>query len=707
MSREGPSIQLVDEQRLLTLFAQGISGRYFHLKVAREPAEGSRVAPLELPPSAGDVIELPERADAFPEPRANFGVYRVALLHQIGFFEFGAYDFAFAEVCLRVPGLESEDSLTPPHPTDLERFFACFPRPGLARSAFTLVEGTRIDCALPRAYPGLRGDLSRVFARELAERGPLDRISDAIGLLEAVIRLSLDADPGPLLRCDTTGELAPLLAGLERVRAPGSDVYDSAAVTRLLVETLLRVGAGSLSSGVSADPGKASEAGDGGAWRELESRASVSFRGDPALEIVQRRMRVELAESALEALRQGGTHLSPEVLQRLLEGARLELRRGSPGRAGLAAGEREAPISEEVRRALADELTRRCASDRALLRRVVGEPDARARSFLYDEWDYQNRVYLRGWCRLFEQTLRGEEGRAFLEEVRHRHRVLFGRVRSQFQHIQPETRRRVGGVVDGDEIDLERALAAHVDRRAGHAPGDRVYSRRERIGREVAAAFLVDLSASVSEPVRDPEAEAPAAAADEDLDDPYDPPPVTEPKRRIVDIEKEALALMVEALQTLGDEYGIYGFSGSGREQVEFYVAKDFDQVLGPRVWNAIAAMRPRRSTRMGPAIRHSVGKLSRQDARRKLLILISDGFPQDSDYGPDGYDREYGIQDTAQALREAEQSGIQTFCVTIDRAGYDYLRRMCPDEKYLVIDEVESLPAELGKIYRTLRRLS
>ncbi len=115
--------------------------------------------------------------------------------------------------------------------------------------------------------------------------------------------------------------------------------------------------------------------------------------------------------------------------------------------------------------------------------------------------------------------------------------------------------------------------------------------------------------------------------------------------------------------------------------------------------------MRSRRYTRMGPAIRHTIRKLERQDARRKVMLLISDGYPQDIDYGPDRDDRDYGIHDTAQALREAELARIQTFCVTIDQAGHDYLRRMCPEGRYLIIDEVESLPAELGKVYRLLTR--
>ena len=174
-------------------------------------------------------------------------------------------------------------------------------------------------------------------------------------------------------------------------------------------------------------------------------------------------------------------------------------------------------------------------------------------------------------------------------------------------------------------------------------------------------------------------------------------------QRRVIDVAKDALALMCDALNRLGDSHAVYGFSGEGHENVEFAVAKDFRDKVGSRSWAAIAAMEPQRSTRMGAAIRHAATKLAHHSARRKVLIIVSDGYPQDSDYGPDRRDDEYGIQDTARALSEAERAGITTFCVTVDAAGYDYLRRMCVEDRYLVIDDVRALPAELSKVYRSL----
>jgi nitric oxide reductase activation protein len=113
--------------------------------------------------------------------------------------------------------------------------------------------------------------------------------------------------------------------------------------------------------------------------------------------------------------------------------------------------------------------------------------------------------------------------------------------------------------------------------------------------------------------------------------------------------------------------------------------------------------MKPKRSTRMGPAIRHAVRKLIDSGSALKVLIILSDGFPQDSDYGPERGNHEYGVQDTARALQEAHEKGVETFCITVDRSGHDYLRRMCPDARYLVIEEIEDLPDALTKVYQTL----
>jgi hypothetical protein len=509
------------------------------------------------------------------------------------------------------------------------------------------------------------------MALSLERRGPLPTIQGAGGLLEALVRCTLRGSSEQLRAADTTGHVAAFIEAARRVGEPQADVYTSAEQAIRCLE-ILRAAGSEETLGIAGLEG-------------LENTVDlVEFRGDAPLDLAQLRLRIVTTENAPETLGEAGTAISPEALERLAED-------GS---------------AEDLMKAL----RRRSASDRGVLRRVFGGVSRAERSFLYDEWDYRKRIYLRGWCRLHEERLKGESGPAFLESVHHRHAALFARVRQQFQHIKPESTERVRKVSDGEEVDLDRAVEARSDIRAGLAPSERVYMRRDRARREVAAAFLVDLSASVREPVPEPGGEPqdlPVTDVDHRQILGVRPSLVDreERRRRVLDIQKEALALMVQALEALGDEYGIYGFSGESRESVEFFVAKELGDRLGLQVWNAIAAMRSRRYTRMGTAIRHTTRKLERHQARRKVMLLISDGYPQDIDYGPDRDDRQYGIHDTAQALREAELAHVQTFCVTIDRAGHDYLREMCPEQRYLIIDDVESLPVELGKVYRLLTR--
>ncbi len=175
--------------------------------------------------------------------------------------------------------------------------------------------------------------------------------------------------------------------------------------------------------------------------------------------------------------------------------------------------------------------------------------------------------------------------------------------------------------------------------------------------------------------------------------------------RRIIDVNKEALVIMAQALEEIGDSYAIMGFSGHGRDNVEFYVIKEFDQELSDEVKARVGAVEPKRSTRMGAAIRHVREKFKDVASRAKHVILLSDGFPQDFDYGHDRRSNAYGIQDTMVALKELEMAGVLPFCITVDRTGHDYLRQMCAPSRYLVIEDITSLPRQLPKIYEQVVR--
>ncbi|RYZ09274.1 MAG: VWA domain-containing protein, partial [Comamonadaceae bacterium] len=330
------------------------------------------------------------------------------------------------------------------------------------------------------------------------------------------------------------------------------------------------------------------------------------------------------------------------------------------------------------------------------------------RSYFYDEWDGPHQRYLPDWCRVQERRLRGDDLH-FLHALRQRHAALASRVRHSFAAIRPESRQRLHGAFDGEEVDIDRVIEEAVARGAGQAADGRVFTTQQRARRDVCAAFLVDMSGSTGFVLPPPAGAAPPAMPDDEDDvylyaaRPAAPVHTQAPRRRVIDVAKDALGLMGDALHRLGDRHAVFGFSGDGRHQVDFLVAKAFDDAWSARTAAALAAMQPMNATRTGAAVRHAVTRLAREPARTRVLIVVSDGYPQDSDYGPDARDAAYGIQDTARALREAEEAGIATFCIAIDPAGHDYLRTMCREDRYLVIDDVEALPEQLGKVYRAL----
>jgi nitric oxide reductase activation protein len=323
------------------------------------------------------------------------------------------------------------------------------------------------------------------------------------------------------------------------------------------------------------------------------------------------------------------------------------------------------------------------------------EEAVKGQCFFYDEWDYHIGDYRSRWCRLQELSLDGDSGEFFNRALGDYARLI-PEVRRQFQRIRPEMYRKVRGLEDGEDFDLNAAVEARVETRAGRAPSSKLYVARKREERDVATLFLVDMSASTDEPLIPPGADEQAAKK-----------AVRRPGsgRRIIDVTKETLVVMAEALEEIGDAYAIFGFSGHGRENVEVYRVKSFAESLNPSVKGRIGGVQPKRSTRMGTALRHSVEKLMAVSSRSKHLFLLSDGFPQDFDYGQDRRSNVYGIRDTAVALREAEAAGIVPFCITVDKAGHDYLRQMCDESRYMVIEDITSLPRELPKIYQRVVR--
>jgi len=302
-------------------------------------------------------------------------------------------------------------------------------------------------------------------------------------------------------------------------------------------------------------------------------------------------------------------------------------------------------------------------------------------AFNYDEWDRELVDHRVGWCRVIEKKVK-HGSRDFVDETRERYRGVVSSIRHQFQLMKPENLARITNELDGEDYDLNAVVDFFIDRRADGQQSERIYTKRLRRRRDVAVSFLLDQSSSTARTIgRHPLQ------------------PYTHPGRRIIEIEKEGLVLMSEALEAVGDVYAINGFTSEGRRNVKFYVLKDFQEHYSDEVMRRIGGITYQNNTRLGAAIRHATTKLEKQEARTRLLIVLSDGRPYDHDYG----DARYAREDTREALIDAKTRGITPFCITIDRESESELRDLYGEIGYTIIDDIMTLPERLPGIYRRL----
>jgi nitric oxide reductase NorD protein len=282
----------------------------------------------------------------------------------------------------------------------------------------------------------------------------------------------------------------------------------------------------------------------------------------------------------------------------------------------------------------------------------------------YPEWDYRLKAYRpRGVTVHCLPAAAGAQ--AWVDAALEAHRGLLHDIRRRFELLRAR-RVRVHRQLDGDDIDLEAWIEAQADYRAGLPLSQRLYRSERRVQRDMAVMLLVDVSGSTDSWVAG--------------------------NRRIIDVEREALLLVCVALEGLGQPYAVQAFSGETAQGVVLRTVKHFDEPYGPAVALRIAGLEPENYTRAGAAVRHATTLLMRQDARHRLLLMLSDGKPNDMDQ----YEGRYGVEDLRQAVTEAKLQGISPFCLTIDRQAANYLPLVFGAGQYALLPKPERLPTVL-----------
>ncbi len=721
-------VELERVERVLGMYSRALTGKDVQiLPVQKMKEKGIGWTYLEKPTTEGRTIFLPSSVERFNTKEENFAWYKVVTTHQAAHIEFGSFDFSFEREASLFADLRHRlANGVWQGITDLERFFNLFSDRRLAADIFTAVEDMRVDHLVKEEYQGLRKVYQRVQKDALRERPPLNCLPLREAFIETLVLMSL----GEVTEVLAPTEFHPyiqMVAQIARgVKSLEAKVEDSAEAT-IRIYTILSQVANQVIPAYDWSPvdlshgpdmgeidrfclslslaGSPSPVGFGGEELPYSPPQEVEYRGEFKPELVQlliklRELRsgegapaMPISREALKELLGKGVEIIEIVDSQLLYTTGLhvtdlweEAGSSSPGRRVKQQGE-AVPGEGLVEGPL-----------------EVNEP----LSFLYDEWDFRAADYRPRWCCVREKTM--AEGTADLfETTLQNYSHLAAQVKKQFEFLAPELFKKIKGLHDGEEYELDAVIEAIVQRRAGAIPDDKVYWRRNKTERSVAAVFLLDMSASTSEAIE----EIKIQPEDSALDDPWRylmrlrtrtmPDSGWRPYKKIIDVERESAVLLMWALEAIGDTYGIYGFSGYGRDNVEFFVIKDIEEEFSERVKKRISKISPLHATRMGPAIRHATSKLERQQAKTKMLFLISDGRPQDYGYGRDGVEKDYAIHDTKMAFIEAKRKGIVPFCLTVDREGHDYLKKMCTDMGYEVVCEIESLPARLPALYRKL----
>jgi hypothetical protein len=293
--------------------------------------------------------------------------------------------------------------------------------------------------------------------------------------------------------------------------------------------------------------------------------------------------------------------------------------------------------------------------------------------FHYPEWDYQIQLARPDWATVYErrQPMGDPED---IRDIITEYKPVAHRIKQIIDLLTPEGVQRVRNMEDGDEIDLNAAIDAMVAIRMGSQPNTRITMRNVLKNRDLAVVLLLDLSESTNE-----------AMSGSD--------------KTVLQLTREAATLVSTAIEGIGDPFAIHGFASDGRHDVQYYRFKDFTQHFDDEAKARLAGMKGGLSTRMGAALRHAGHHLLKQQEKRKLILLVTDGEPADIDER----DPQHLRHDTKKAVEELYSKGVLSYCLTLDPNADDYVKRIFGANNYTIIDNVNRLPEKLPTLFASL----
>lgn len=642
------TLLLADLQPRLDVLLTAVYGRSFSLRVAHPPAPDTllgrifrrREGPRQraaLPATDGTSIWLPRELAPLNAAEATTR-YRLMALRQ----------------AMRAVRGSAE---LYPHAQD-----------PLLCDLYLLIEGFAADHQLVRLLPGLAASTAGWRAAALASRPPLSAFPDPLKPLEQLVRHIGALDFGEpehavlaaVLPCPNPAE-SLALAKAWAVRLREAERREHWGAQPLMKDPWL---------GELRPPPPRAE------WRQADAQAAVGDDHAVRSARLQRRPEVRQASDDEDDENPGVWMVQTSEPHERAEDP-IGLQRPTDRDTSTAAEEFADALSELPEARL---VTSPGRSKEVLLSEdtPLGQKlsDARTQSlekrgFAYPEWDYRQNAY-RVPGALVHERAAASGPQAWVDRTLAVHRGMLDEIRRRFELLRSH-RVRVRKQLDGEGIDLDAYVEGYADFRAGLTFPERLYQTTRRLHRDLAIMLSIDVSGSTDSWVAG--------------------------NRRIIDVEREALLLVCIALDGLQQPYAVQAFSGEGPTSVIVRNIKRFDEPFDNGIEQRIAGLEPEHYTRVGAALRHATTLLMKQAAKHRLLLLLSDGKPNDIDE----YESRYGVEDMRQAVNEARLQGISPFCLTIDRQAASYLPFVFGAHHYALLTRPELLPKVL---LNWLRRL-
>jgi hypothetical protein len=295
---------------------------------------------------------------------------------------------------------------------------------------------------------------------------------------------------------------------------------------------------------------------------------------------------------------------------------------------------------------------------------------------LYPEWDALAQQLRPDWASVYD-TLQPAGQASDIAALMQRHQGTARHLQRLLDALKPQDRTRLRQQEEGSELDLDAAVRAVCDVRAGLTPDTRVQLSTRTNGRSMAGLLLLDLSNSVNDPV-------PGS-----------------PGETVLSLSRAAVALLAWAIAQLGDQLAIAGFHSNTRHEVRYWHIKGFGESWADDAPQArLAGVQGACSTRMGAALRHAGHLLSGRTADQRLLLVLTDGQPADVDVP----DPDHLIADAAHAVLGLALQGLHTHCVSLDPQADAYVSRIF-GKRHSVIDHIAQLPQRLPELFVSLTR--